>query len=106
MRGGYTNAVYILDFFSFVHEFDPVDSVVSYVGILIYVAWFVSYKFIRKIRFIGFPDMEITTNLITRQYVENCSMVYHDLTSRLVEYTVWGCAIYYMGIGLFIVHLL
>lgn len=66
----HTNAGYLLGFSSFVHEFDPVDFVVSYVGILVYVAWFVSYKLIRRTKFVAFRDMDITTNIITRQYVE------------------------------------
>ncbi|BCS19682.1 uncharacterized protein APUU_20114A [Aspergillus puulaauensis] len=62
--------IFTSGFSSFVHEFDPVGFVVSYVGILVYVAWFASYKFIRKTKLVGFRDMDITTNIITRQYVE------------------------------------
>jgi amino acid permease len=61
---------FILGFSSFVHKFDPITFVVNYVGIVLYVFWFVSYKLIRRTKFVGFCEMDITTNIVTKQYVE------------------------------------
>lgn len=52
------------------HKFQPITFVVNYVGIVLYVFSFVSYKFIRRTKFVGFREMNITTNIVTKQYVE------------------------------------
>ncbi|KAL4893099.1 amino acid permease/ SLC12A domain-containing protein [Aspergillus ambiguus] len=57
-------------FDSFIHTFDAEDFVVSYVGIVIYIFWIISYKLIRRTQFVGLKTMDITTNTVTKQLVQ------------------------------------
>ncbi|KAG2413328.1 hypothetical protein HFD88_002517 [Aspergillus terreus] len=57
-------------FDSFIHRFNAKDFVVSYIGIVIYIFLIISYKLIRRTKFVGFNTMDITTGVVTREHVQ------------------------------------
>ncbi|KAF9889321.1 hypothetical protein FE257_007431 [Aspergillus nanangensis] len=57
-------------FASFIHKFDATTFVVNYVGIVLYIFWFLAYKLLRRTKFVGFKTMDITTNIVTKQYIQ------------------------------------
>ena len=51
---------------------------VSYIGIVIYIFLIISYKLIRRTKFVGFNTMDITTGAVTKEHVQQIEQANSD----------------------------